>query len=68
MVVVHYGMRKLVAFINKQLIKKEIVTEILNIFSRFNLKSYNMAESKSISMLKVKKEKKNVGGLITELV
>jgi hypothetical protein len=63
MAVVHYGMRKIVAFINEQLIKKEIVTEILDIFSRFNLKSYNMAESKSISMLKVKEEKKMVGSL-----
>jgi len=55
--VVQYGIREPITFVKKQLVKKEVVTEILDVVNHFSLKSYKVAKARSAFVLRWRRER-----------
>jgi hypothetical protein len=62
--IVQYGMREYVTSVKKQLIKKEVVDDFLDIVNRYNLKSYSVTKGRSALVFRWRREREtSVGSL-----
>jgi len=55
--VVQHGMREPVAFVKKQLVKKEFVTDVWDVVKRISLKSYKVAKARSAFVLRWQRDR-----------